>query len=187
MKTIHLGILWTTLLMIILLAHYHKNDTLTSPEARIARRYQAQIVNKPFDDLQLEDAQGNILKLSALREKFGRKQVLLLNFWATWCPPCIEEMPDLEGLAREMVKEDFSIIALSSDDSWAPIQQLLGSEKLQMQIYRDPEGKQFNRYGTEKLPESYVIDKDGIVRLRLISVQPWKEDELVAYFKWLAK
>jgi cytochrome c biogenesis protein CcmG/thiol:disulfide interchange protein DsbE len=180
-----LVVLWATLGCIVFLAHLHRNDPLFSPEARIARRYQAQVINRPFTDLQLEDQAGNRLKLSDLQK--GKKQVIVLNFWATWCPPCIEEMPDLEYLAREMVKEDFSLVALSADESWDPIKRLVGDQKLSMQIYRDPDDRQHRKYGTEKLPETYVIDKDGIVRLRLISVQPWKDEELVAYFKWLAR
>ena len=177
---------------LIVIAHAHRPGIEVSPEARVARRYQAQVSDlvayQPDRvgelNLTLEDAQGN---QSTLSQFHG--QVVLLNFWASWCAPCIQEMPDLEELAREMKGLPFSLVALSSDDDWGAIHKVTGQRALNMKIYRDPQGskKQQMIYGTEKLPETYVIDKQGRIRLRFINVQPWKDEGIRGYLEWLAQ
>ena len=179
------------LLTLIALAHAHRPTVDESPEARVARRYQAQVSElTAYEtkrggalDLNLEDESGEQRSLSSYR---GR--VVLLNFWASWCPPCIKEMPDLEGLAEDMKGLPFSLVALSADDNWGAIKKVMGAQALNMEVYRDPalKDKQHLRYGTEKLPETYVIDKSGRLRLRFISIQPWRDDELRSYLEWLA-
>ena len=185
-------ILAILLICLIALAHAHRPTVSDSPEARVARRYQAQVSEiSAYDqslgsalDLNLEDETGTIKALSAYRG-----QVVLLNFWASWCPPCIKEMPDLEGLAQDMRGLPFKLIALSADDDWDAIKRVMGPQMLNMEVYRDPsiKNKQHLRYGTEKLPETYVIDKQGRLRLRFISVQPWRDEELMSYLEWLAQ
>jgi cytochrome c biogenesis protein CcmG, thiol:disulfide interchange protein DsbE len=180
------------LISLIALAHAHRPTVDESPEARVARRYQAQVsALSAYDqnlgsalNLTLEDQTGAQKSLSSYRGK-----VVLLNFWASWCPPCIKEMPDLEGLAQDMQGLPFSLVALSADDDWGSIQRVIGPQALKMDVYRDPSNqeKQHIRYGTEKLPETYVIDKQGRLRLRFISVQPWRDDELRSYLEWLAQ
>lgn len=181
------------LLALIIVAHAHRPGVEVTPEARVARRYQAQIsdfnayqsTHGPDLNLKLEDESGASYRLSKYRG-----QVVLLNFWASWCAPCIQEMPDLEELAREMDGLPFSLVALSSDENWDAIHQVTGKRKLHMQIYRDPtkdKQKQQLIYGTEKLPETYVIDKQGRVRLRFINVQPWKDEGIRGYLEWLAQ
>ena len=114
-------------------------------------------------------------------------ELTLVNFWASWCPPCLKEMPDLEGLARDMKGRAFSLVALSGDDSWAQVDPVFGGQPLEMKVFRDPQpNKQHLSYGTEKLPETYVIDKQGRLRLRFINVQPWRDEELRSYLEWLA-
>ena len=189
----------TTLATLIMIAHAHRPGIEVSPEARIARRYHAQVSDRiayahpksPTEllNLTLEDSQG---ARHALSKYHG--QVVLLNFWASWYAPCLKEMPDLEGLAREMDDLPFSLVALSSDDGWESIHKVLGDQKLKMEVYRDPTShsvgkakKQQQRYGTEKLPETYVIDKQGNIRLRFINVQPWKDTEIRSYLEWLTQ
>lgn len=185
-------VIGSILLCLIALAHAHRPTVDESPEARVARRYQAQVsdysayqnTSGTALDLTLEDIDGSQKSLSSFKG-----QVILLNFWASWCPPCIQEMPDLEGLAQDMKGLPFKLIALSADQDWAAIQNVLGKQELSMKVYRDPsvQDKQHLRYGTEKLPETYVIDKEGRVRLRFISVQPWRDEELLSYLEWLAQ
>ena len=184
----------STLLILIVIAHAHQPGIESSPEARIARRYNAQVSDQVAYvsalsseeslNLTLEDVKGVKRTLSKYHGK-----VVLLNFWASWCSPCLKEMPDLEKLAREMKGLPFSLVALSSDDSWDQIHKVFGDQKLKIEIYRDPTieaKKQQLRYGTEKLPETYVIDKQGKIRLRFINVQPWNDPEIRSYLEWLA-
>ena len=182
-----------TLLALIVIAHAHQPGIEASPEGRIARRYNAQVSDRVAYDyakapaqslnLQLEDKAGVSHTLSKYHGK-----VVLLNFWASWCAPCLKEMPDLEKLTREMKDLPFSLVALSSDESWDQIHKVFGDQKLKIEIYRDPTAgpkKQQLLYGTEKLPETYVIDKEGHIRLRCINVQPWTDPEIRSYLEWL--
>ena len=183
-----------TVLTLIVIAHAHQPGVESSPEARIARRYNAQVSGQvayayPQEssrllNLTLEDTVGEKHPLSRYHGK-----VVLLNFWASWCAPCLKEMPDLEKLAREMKDLPFALVALSSDDTWAPIRKVFGDQKLKIEVYRDPtvdaKKKQQFRYGTEKLPETYVIDRQGNIRLRFINVQPWNDEEIRSYLEWL--
>lgn len=176
-------ILIAAIIFLVALAHAHRPTVTESPEARVTRRYQAQVGHDLAPALRMETAQGISKTLDAYKG-----QVVLLNFWASWCAPCMQEMPDLESLARSMRGRQFSMIALSADDSWQDIQKVLGSEKLAMEVYRDPSQskKQHLLYGTEKFPETYVIDKQGKVRLRFINVQPWKDPAIRDYLEWLS-
>lgn len=176
-------VMMVSTIALIALAHAHRPTIGESPEARVARRYHAQVSAGEAINLTLEAKDGTRKTLADFKG-----QVLLLNFWASWCPPCIKEMPDLEALAVKLKDRPFSLIALSGDDSWTPVDQLFANSQVTMKVFRDPnlKQKQHLQYGTEKLPETYVIDKQGRLRLRFINVQPWQDDELVSYLEWLA-
>ena len=174
-------LLGSTLFFLLFLAHTHQLPLLDLPEARLARRYGAQLSFGPPPPLRVESAQGKTITLESLR---GR--VVMVNFWATWCPPCIQEFPELERLAQEMRGHSFTLLAVSEDEGWAPVRGLIGARDLAMQIALDESKRLYHRYGTERLPETYVIDKQGQLRLRFINVQPWMDESIVAYLKWLA-
>ena len=171
-------------LFLIVLAHAHRPTVSESPEARIARRYQSHVsLFKPAPQIRLENEKGEVTTLDSFKG-----EVVLLNFWATLCPPCLKEMPDLEKLARSLKDRPFKLIALSADDQWDAIRQVFGNQDLKLQVYRDPssQNKQHLQYGTTKLPETYVIDKQGRLRLRFINVQPWDDAEIKGYLEWLS-
>ena len=171
-------------IFLIGLAHSHRPTITESPEARVARRFNAQVMQQPLLDLSLELPDGTLTKLSKLRGK-----VVLLNFWATWCPPCIQELPDLVKLADTLKDRPFILAALSADDDWTAIEKTINGQAGRMKIYRDPQQsrKQHIIYGTEKLPETYVIDRQGNLRLRFINVQPWNDPEITGYLEWLSE
>ena len=77
-------------------------------------------LNRPAPEFTVQDRDGQVHRLSDFRGK-----VVLINFWATWCPPCIEEMPSMESLRKEMDESQLQIMALSVDDSWEPIDTFL--------------------------------------------------------------
>lgn len=155
------------------------------PETRalpLVSAFGAQLLDGPAPDFTVRDRDGNELRLSDLRGK-----VVFVNFWATWCPPCRAEIPDLEELAEKMRHVPFEIFAVSSDESWAEIDAFFGGEKSRMLIGLDP-GKQAiaATYGTEKLPETYVVDQRGRLRLRFVNAQPWADERIHRYLEWLA-
>ena len=173
-----------TCLFLIVLAHAHRPTVSESPEARIARRYQSNVaLFEKALPLRLENEKGEIRTLDSFKG-----EVILLNFWATWCPPCLKEMPDLAKLARNLKGRKFRLITLSADDDWNAIKRVFGNQDAPFDVYRDPssQNKQHLQYGTTKLPETYVIDKQGRVRLRFINVQPWDDEGIKGYLEWLS-
>jgi thiol-disulfide isomerase/thioredoxin len=105
-------------------------------------------------DFTLKDASGRSWSLRSLR---GRP--VLLNFWATWCPPCVEEMPSLENLSRR-IGDRLTVITVSVDEDWETVKKFFpGGTSLSVLLDRDKEVPK--RYGTEKYPETFLIDSAG--------------------------
>jgi Thiol-disulfide isomerase and thioredoxins len=127
----------------------------------------------PAPDFELADAAGKRWSLKALR---GRP--VLVNFWATWCPPCVEEMPSLEALARRL-GDRATVLAVSVDDSWDAIRAFFPSGT-PLTVLLDPTREVPGRFGTSKFPESFLIDPSGHVRHAFINQRDWSIPEAAA-------
>lgn len=114
-------------------------------------------------------------------------QVLLINFWATWCPPCREELPSLDTLAKTLDGTPVVFLTFSADDSWNPVQDLLSRQGYQLPVYADFQRKLARQFGTFKFPETYIADKSGVVRLKVIGAANWMAPEMIAFIRKLAK
>ena len=100
--------------------------------------------------------------------------MVLLNIWATWCPPCVEEMPSMEKLYRELKDEGFEILAVSIDVLGAKaVLPFMIEHKLNFPALTDSEGDIKSLYQTTGVPESFIIDKDGIIVEKVISPRDW--------------
>jgi thiol-disulfide isomerase/thioredoxin len=105
-------------------------------------------------DFSLKDATGRTWTLRGLR---GRP--VLLNFWATWCPPCVEEMPSLENLARR-AGDELRVVTVSLDEDWDTVKKFF-PRGTSLSILLDTDKEVPKRYGTEKYPETFLIDSAG--------------------------
>ena len=112
-----------------------------------------------------------------------RGHIVILNLWATWCPPCIEELPSLIQLQRQM--PNVIVIAISQDEDEAVYHRFLVQNHIDFLTVRDPTTRINRLYGTLQIPESYVIDKDGMLRRKFVSAQDWTSPEIIAYLKKL--
>jgi len=110
--------------------------------------------------------------------------VVVLNFWASWCAPCIEELPSLEDLQRELPQ--VQIVAVSTDDDATAYERFLKQHSVSLLTVRDAEQRSNRMYGTFRYPETYVIDKNGMIRRKFIGPQEWTSPEIVGYLKKLA-
>lgn len=115
--------------------------------------------------IQLQDYQG---------------KYLLLNFWATWCPPCRAEMPSLGELQKLFADQPFEVIALSIDDDWKSVEQFFEKLPAQLTVGWDRGGEVASQYGTYRLPESYLISPDGKVIKRYIGPRDWVNPKVVS-------
>ncbi len=113
-------------------------------------------------------------------------KVVFLNIWATWCPPCREEMPSMEKLYQELRGNDFEILAVSIDASGATaVDAFMKEYKLSFPALLDPKGTITNLYGTTGVPESFVIGRDGIIEKIVIGPMDWFTPEAVRFFRSL--
>jgi peroxiredoxin len=113
------------------------------------------------------------------RSDFGGK-LLVLNFWATWCPPCIAELPSLNQFAQQHANEGIVVLGVSVDRNEQAYRQFLKQNPLSFETARDPEAAIPADYGTFKWPETYIINKDGKVVEKLIADQDWMSPRLVS-------
>ena len=115
---------------------------------------------------------------------FGGK-LLLLNFWATWCPPCVEEIPGLNQLARQLGPRGLVILGVSVDKDEKLYRDFLARSPLSYLTARDPGEKINLSYGTIQYPESYLIDQNGKVVEKFISSQPWASPQMIQHVQSL--
>jgi cytochrome c biogenesis protein CcmG, thiol:disulfide interchange protein DsbE len=108
-------------------------------------------------------------------------QVVVLNFWATWCPPCIEEMPSLVQMQQRMKSKGVTVLAVSVDADESHYLGFLRDHNVNLLSVRDADQKSNALYGTFKFPETYVIDRNGVVRRKFIGAVDWTEPDVIEY------
>ena len=114
-----------------------------------------------------------------------RGKIVLLNFWATWCPPCVEEMPSLVQLQERMKAKNVMVLGVSVDASADAYHKFLKDHNVDFLTVRDADQKTNNLYGTFKFPETYIIDRKGIVRRKFIGAVDWTQPEITDYLSKL--
>lgn len=134
-------------------------------------------------DFQLEDTAGNKVSLADLRGK-----VVLVNFWATWCPPCRAEMPSMEKLNAAMANEDFVMLAINVEENGrSVVPAFLQETPHDFSVLYDDQGVVQKQYGVYRFPESFVVRKDGVIDDKVLGAIDWAHPETIAYLKELAK
>jgi peroxiredoxin len=118
------------------------------------------------------------------RSDFGGK-LLVLNFWATWCPPCLEELPSLDEFQKTFADSGVVVLGVSVDQNLRSYRGFLAKTKVAFQTARDPEGKIAADYGTFKYPETYIIDSQGVVVEKIVGAVNWTDAGMIARVKRL--
>jgi peroxiredoxin len=136
-------------------------------------------IGTPAPDFTVQDADRKI----ELRDFRGR--TLVLNFWATWCAPCVEEVPSLVQLEQRFGNKGISVVGVSVDVDSDAYHKFLKDYKVDFLTVRDPDQKSSRLYGTFKYPETYIIDRDGIVRRKFIGAVDWAQPEIVDFLNKL--
>ena len=123
------------------------------------------------EKVQLSDYKGN---------------VVFLNFWATWCVPCVEEMPAMERLAAKLKGKPFRIVAVNMMEPAPVVKKFVAKLKLTYDIVMDESGDIGGNYAANSLPLTYIIDKQGNIIRRAVGARVWDKKESVAFFEKLA-
>lgn len=112
-------------------------------------------------------------------------QIIVLNFWATWCPPCVEEMPSLVEMQRHMKTKGVTVLAVSIDVDENAYRAFLKQHGVDLLTVRDPAQKTPALYGTHGWPETFIIDRNGMIRRKFIGAVDWTEPEITDYLSKL--
>jgi peroxiredoxin len=126
-------------------------------------------VGEPAPAFELKTLDGTTTSLASLR---GR--VVLLNLWASWCPPCLQEMPSLEQLHQKMKGEGLVIVGVSVDEQPKAIRDVIAKTPVTFMILHDPESATAAAYRTTGYPETFLIDRDGVLRETFVGPKEWE-------------
>ena len=144
-------------------------------------------INTPAPDFTIQDSEHSVT-LSQYRGK-----IVVLNFWATWCPPCIEEMPSLVQMQKKMQDKGIAVLAVSVDDDPNDYHKFLKDHGIDLLTVRESGQRTdkgviapvSSRYGTIKVPETYIIDRGGVIRRKFIGPVDWNQTDIVEYLSRL--
>ena len=112
-----------------------------------------------------------------------RGKVVVLNLWATWCAPCVEELPSLLAMQKE--HPEIAVVAVSADQDDAVYRRFLVRHQVDVTTVRDSDQKVNAMYGTVQIPETYIIDRQGVLRRKFIGAQDWTGKEISEYLRKL--
>jgi peroxiredoxin len=153
-----------------LVRYEHVQATLDSPQfAEAMAKLEADDAKRQKADFTLTDLQGKSWNLRDLRGK-----VVLVNFWATWCPPCRKEMPDLDTLYNRFKDQGFVVLAISDEES-AKVAPFISERKISYPVLLDPGRKVNDAFIVEGIPKSFVYDRDGKMVAQSIDMRTQKQ------------
>jgi cytochrome c biogenesis protein CcmG/thiol:disulfide interchange protein DsbE len=112
-----------------------------------------------------------------------RGRVVVLNFWTSWCPPCLEEFPSLAALQRQM--PGVAVLAVSFDKDPQAYARFLGRHPFALRTTLDSSGRSSEAFGVTGPPETYILDRHGVVRRKFVGAQDWTSPEIVSYLRAL--
>lgn len=133
-------------------------------------------------DVTLQDLEGKKIKLSQFKGK-----VVMLNFWATWCPPCREEMPSMDAMYQKFKGTDLVMLAVSIDENAETVREFMKKNNYTMPVYHDPNKDAGAAYGITGVPETFIIDKKGVIAEKVIGPMDWMKPEVTDFIQGLLK
>jgi peroxiredoxin len=115
-----------------------------------------------------------------------RGRLVVLNFWATWCPPCVAEMPSLQRLEKTLGAEGLAVVTVSTDEDQEALREFVTRHGLTLPVLLDPGGQVASDvYRTTGYPETFVVDPEGILLSHTIGPAEWDSAEALAHFRGL--
>ena len=131
-------------------------------------------------EVRLPDLNGAQVNLTDFRGK-----IVFLNFWATWCPTCVIEMPAMEKLHRKLKHKDFAMVSVSLQDSAAEVERFFKQNQLTFTVLLDSFGKTVSDFAIRAIPTTLILDKTGRIVGRVMGAREWDSRESIAMFKQL--
>jgi peroxiredoxin len=139
--------------------------------------------NRKAPDFSLKDLNGRKVEIRQYKGK-----IIFLNFWATWCGPCKEEMPSLEVLHRQFTGENFVLLTISVDyEGLKPVQGFVDKSHYTFPVLLDPNGETLDLFEVKGIPTTFIIDRNGMMIGRAIGPRDWKSPEVLSLINLLVK
>jgi peroxiredoxin len=124
--------------------------------------------------LPIADRSGGVTDLTDAKGK-----ILIVHFWATWCPPCVEEIPALSSFwEKYRGRDDIALYAISVDKDWKIVDAFSAKNQHNLPLYLDPKGETAKRFGSEQYPETYIVNRNGRVLFRVQGAVNWDDPEV---------
>ena len=136
-------------------------------------------IGKAAPDFVVQDAERKV----TLSEFKGK--VVVLNFWASWCPPCVAETPSLVKMQNQLKDKGIIVVAISADEDDSAYHRFITKYGMNFVTVRDPTAKIQHLYGTIQIPETYIIDRDGVLRRKFANAFDWSTPEVTDYLSKL--
>lgn len=155
------GIIFTCIFILLLMSGCGRGPALLN-------------VGDPAPDFTLVDRQGKTWTLSDLKG-----QVVFINFWATWCPPCLKELPSMQKLHDMMPENGFTMLAVLNKDKPNMADFVVKQKGITIPVLDDSENKVGSTYRLTGLPETFIVDKNGIIREKVIGAAQWDAPQYV--------
>jgi thiol-disulfide isomerase/thioredoxin len=124
-------------------------------------------------DFKLPGLDGDMVKLSDFRGS-----LVLLNFWATWCPPCKAEIPSLESLYGRLKSKGLKVLSVDLGEEKSTVQDFVTKNKMETTVLLDTKAEVGIAYGTQSIPVTYIIARDGSILGRTIGSRDWTSSEV---------
>jgi peroxiredoxin len=137
---------------------------------------------KPAPDFELVDTDGKLHRLSDYRGK-----TVILNFWATWCPPCREEIPSMNRAWRQLAKEDVVMLAVNMGEDEDTIFVFTADYPAEFPLLLDRDGSVIAQWPVKGLPTTYIIAPDGSIAYRAIGGRNWDDSDIMDILRALQK
>ena len=144
-----------TVAAVLLAACGAANDDAAPPEGAAADHETAEVAGDPAPDVEFENFDGEIRRISDLRG-----QPVVLNFWASWCPPCVAEMPYIESVHRDL-GDEVAFLGMNTQDSMGPALDLVEQTGVTYELGLDPDGDIFRGFSVFTMPMTFFINADG--------------------------
>ncbi|MDD3981126.1 MAG: TlpA disulfide reductase family protein [Spirochaetia bacterium] len=167
-------------------------SSLSSPAFAASKAWYAQPLTKlgfyVFDnaftqpDFRVTDLSGAQKSRNSLKGK-----AVLLNFWATWCPPCKEEIPSIDALSKAMKGKNFEVFAVSLGEDAETVRRFITEQKISFPVYLDSRNTLARNYASQGIPTTYILDKDGTFIAGMVGTYDYANPEFIALMDELAR
>ena len=174
------AVFYTIFVILIIIAF----QEVTGGESNLFSKIGIQpIKNKKAPNFCLKDLNGKEVEMKHFKGK-----VVFLNFWATWCGPCKEEMPSMEALCQQFKEKDFTFLTISVDyGGGKAVKEFLDKHRYTFLVLLDPKGESLDLYDVKGIPTTIIIDKKGAMIGKAIGPKNWNKIEVISFLNLLLK